>query len=137
MRNSGGYLNDPYLAKVNQVCNHAGRAVFAVGRPNSPAKLGTWVRTNKRIVASTSASFAAIKSPKKWRGFKAATVRDHKAIASYYAAWAAYLGTSPSASRVISGVSKFSGREAGFARIAKRYNHRMDEHHVLACGSNA
>lgn len=137
MRNSGGYLDDPYLAKINQVCNHAGRAVFAVARPNSPAKVGTWVRTNKRIVASTSASFAAVKAPKRWRGFKAATVRDHKAISSYYAAWAAYLGTSPSAARVVSGINKFSGREAQFGRTANRYNNRMDDHHVLACGSNA
>jgi hypothetical protein len=137
LRNSGGYLKDPYLATINEVCAQGGRSFQLVPRPNKFSELGGWATSGKRVVTRTSAKFAAVKAPKKWRGFKAATVRDHKWFATYYADWAAFLGPKPTASRFLAGMSRFSGREKRFSALSKKYNKRMDGQHVVACGSNA
>jgi hypothetical protein len=137
LRNSGGYLKDAYLAKVNDVCSKGGRDFQMVARPNKFSELGNWATSGKRVATRTSAEFSAVKAPKKWRGFRAATVRDHKFLVSYYADWAAFLGPHPTASRFVAGMSRFAGRERQFHAVSKKYNARMDDHHVVACGSNA
>ncbi len=137
MRNSGGYLKDPYLAKINEVCASVGRASFAVPDPDNAHQVGTFLASQKRVMRRLDARFAAVKAPKKWRGFKRATVRDHKMVASFFADWSAYVGTSPSRARVLSSLNKFSARDAALVKTGKAYNKRMDKQHVLSCGSDA
>jgi hypothetical protein len=134
LRNSGGFLKDPYLAEVNEVCAGAGRASFDVPNPNNAGEVPGFVRSQRRVIDRIDGRFAALKAPKRWRGFKRATVRDHKALAALWADFAAYLGPKPTTARVVSGVAKFSGRSQA---LAKRYDRRMDAEHLLACGSNA
>jgi hypothetical protein len=137
LRNSGGYLKAAYLEKVNKACATTGSESRFVARPNTFSELGTWATGGKRVSRRISSRFAAIKAPKKFRSFKAATMRDHKFLVSYYADWAAFLGKKPTASRFLAGMSKFSGREAQYAAVAKRYDKRMDAQNLVNCGSAA
>ena len=134
LRNSGGFLKDPYLAKVNEVCAGLGRVSFDVPNPNNAAEASGYVASQKRIFQRLDTRFAAIKAPAKWRGFKRATVADHKAMVGFFADWAAFLGPKPSATRVLASVDRFSARAS---KLGKGYNKRMDGQHVLSCGSNA
>jgi hypothetical protein len=134
LRNSGGFLKDPYLADVNELCASVGRVSFAVPDPNNSAEAGGYVSSQKRIFQRLDTRFAAIKAPAKWKGFKRATVADHKAMVSFFADWSAYLGPKPTASRVVASVPRFMPRAK---TLSKRYNERMDGQHVLACGSDA
>jgi hypothetical protein len=134
LRNSGGYVKDPYLAKVNQLCAGIGRVSFNVPSPNNAAEASGYVASQKRIFQRLDTRFAAIKAPARWRGFKRATVADHNAIVALFADWAAFLGPNPTATRVVASAGRFSSR-AG--TLSKRYNKRMDGEHVLACGSDA
>jgi hypothetical protein len=134
LRNSGGFLKDPYLAKVNEICAGAGRASFDVPNPNTAGEAPGYVRSQRRVIDRIDGRFAALKAPKRWRAFKRATVRDHKALAALWADFAAYLGPKPTPARVLSGAAKFDGRQRA---LAKRYDSRMDAEHLLACGSDA
>ncbi len=136
LRNSGGYLTDPYLAKVNGVCADVGRVSFAVPAPDNSAEFGSYVAGQKRAVRRLQTRFAALKAPKRFAGFRRATMRDHRALASYLADWSAYLGASPSRSRVRSSLTRFESRAAQAGRTGKAYDKRMDAKHVLSCGSN-
>ena len=134
MRESGGLMSDRYLREVNSVCASTGRLSFAVADPNSAGQAPAYVSDQRSVVRRLDTRFAGIKAPAKHRGFKRATMRDHAAFLALITEWGAYLGSKPSATRVMSSVAKFSPREA---KLAKRYNARMDRHDVLSCGSNA
>jgi hypothetical protein len=134
MRNSGGFLKDPYLAEVNQVCAGIGRVSFDVPNPNNVGEVPGYVKSQRRVLNRLDAGFAAVKAPGKWRGFKRATVRDHKAMIAIWADFAAYVGPKPTPQRVLTGVAKFGPR---VNTLTKRYDKRMDGEHVLSCGSNA
>lgn len=137
LRNSGGYLKSAYLQKVNDTCAAIGNDARFVARPNTFGELGGWATGGKRVATRMNSKFAAIKAPKRFRSFKAATMRDHKFLVSYYADWAAFLGKKPTASRFLAGVRKFSGRERQYAAVSKKYNKRMDDRNLVACGSSA
>jgi hypothetical protein len=134
LRDSGGFLKDPYLAKVNNLCATAGRVSFSVAQPNNAAQVPGYVASQKRIFQRLNTRFAALKAPARMRGFKRATVRDHRAIVAFFGDWAAYLGSKPSNARVLSSITQFGPRAR---TISKGYNKRMDQRHVLSCGSNA
>jgi hypothetical protein len=137
LRNSGGYLKAAYLEKVNETCAAIGNDARFVARPNSFGELGTWASSGKRVASRMNTRFAAIKAPERFRGFKRATVADHKFLVSYYADWAAFLGKRPTASRFMAGVAKFSGRERQYKAVAKKYNKRMDDRNLVSCGASA
>jgi hypothetical protein len=133
-RNSGGFLKDPYLKKVNNICAGAGRASFDVPNPNNVSEVPGFVSSQRRVIGRMDGRFAGLKAPKRWAGFKRATVADHKALAVVWADFAAYLGSKPSAARVLTGVATYDPKVQA---IAKRYDKRMDAEHLLSCGSNA
>ncbi len=137
LRNSGGYLKNAYLSEVNKACAAAGSSYRMVARPAKFSQLDNWATSGARVSRTMSRRFAGIKAPAKYRGFKRATVRDHKFLVSYYGDWAAFLGKNPTPSRFLAGINKFSGREAEFRKLERRYNNRMDDQHLIACGSNA
>ncbi len=66
---------------------------------------------------------AGYQGPRKFRALKRATVADNAAWSALAADWAAYLGRKPSASRIVSSFDRVGARDA---RIARRYNRRMD-----------
>jgi hypothetical protein len=134
MRNSGVVIKDRYLREVNQICASTGQLSFAVADPNNAAQVPGFVSSQRRLAVRMDSRFAGLKAPAKHRGFKRATVRDHKALLALLADWSAYLGKNPSNARVLSSLGRFAPREA---KLAKRYNDRMDSNHVLSCGSNA
>jgi hypothetical protein len=134
LRNSGGYLKDPYLAKVNDVCARVGGVSFDIPNPNDASEVPGYVASQKRIFSRLDARFAAIKAPARWRGFKRATVRDHKAMVAVLTQLGAAVGPNPTPARVAGALSRLRGRAAA---VSKRYNERMDGQHLLSCGSTA
>jgi hypothetical protein len=133
LRNSGGFLKDPFLAKVNAQCVASGRNAFGVPEPSSVAQMPAYVQSHKRVMARFSARMAGVKAPKKWRAFKRATMRDTRASVAMLGEWAAFLGRNPSPTRVQSSVVRFAPRSVV---IGKRFQRRMAGEHVLACTSD-
>jgi hypothetical protein len=134
LRNSGGFLKDPYLAEVNRVCAGVGRVSFDVANPNDVTEVKSFISSQTRIFKRLGTRFAAIKAPARWRGFKRATVRDHTAMVAWLTDFNAFLGAKPTPARVLAGLGNMGPRAVA---IDKRYNKRMDGEHVLACGSDA
>jgi hypothetical protein len=135
LRNSGGYLKGAYLKKVSNVCLTVGNDARFVARPNRFSELGGWATSGKRVARRMTNKFAAIKAPKRFRGFKRATARDNKFLVSYYADWAAFLGPHPSASRFLIGMQKFAGRERQYRAVSKKYGKRMNGQNLVTCAS--
>lgn len=133
-RNSGVLIRDPYLRSVNELCANTSIVGFGAADPSNGAEVTALAKRQRGIVQRAGARFTAIKAPAKHRAFKRATVRDHAALATLYAEWATFLGANPSAARVGTSLVRFGGREKA---IGKRYNNRMDDRHLLACGSQA
>jgi len=134
MRNSGVLIKDPYLREVNELCASTSVVGFGGSDPSNGAEFSALAKRQRGVVRRAGSRFAAIKAPARHRAFKRATVRDHAALATLYAEWAAFLGPKPSAARVGASAARFGGREKA---IGKRYNSRMDDQHLLACGSQA
>jgi hypothetical protein len=137
-RNTTGLFKDAYLRRVNGICTRNGKA-FA-GIPNSDGSVnnlrevgGIFTQFNARW-ARWSSDFKAVKAPPKWRAFKRATVADNAAYAAYLSSLSTYLGVNPSMSRLQS-ASKFDS--PSIRARGKRFNKRMDAHHLTLCGSQA
>jgi hypothetical protein len=133
MRNSGGLFESRYLASVNQMCMSAGGQAFAVANPTQVGQVPGFVSGNKRAFSRLNTQFAALPAPARFRGFKRATVRDHRAMVAMMTEWGAFLGSKPSNARVVASLDKFGPREVA---IAKRYRGRMSDQHLLACGQD-
>ena len=134
MRNSGVLIKDRYLRSVNELCATSSVVGFGAADPSNGAELSALATRQQGVVQRVDTRFAAIKAPAKHRAFKRATLRDHAALATLYAEWAAFLGPKPNRARVGASLARFGGREKA---IGKRYNSRMDDRHMLACGSQA
>jgi hypothetical protein len=134
MRNSGVLIKDPYLRSVNEWCATTSIVGFGGAEPTSGAAVTSFAQRQRGVAMRANTRFAAIKAPARHRGFKRATMRDHAALVALYGEWAAFLGSNPSAGRVLASLGRFGGRERA---IGKRYNRRMDDRHLLACGTQA
>ena len=133
MRNSGVLIKDPYLAKVNKLCSTTGNVARTIVMPDEPSQVVGTVKETRHLLRRLGARFAAIKAPARFRGFKRATMADHRAYNALATEWLAYLGPKPSGARVLSSLQRFAGREG---KLVKRYDRRMDAQHLLSCGSN-
>jgi hypothetical protein len=134
MRNSGVLIKDPYLRQVNELCASTSIVSFGGSDPSNGAEFSALAQRQRGVVQRAGSRFAALKAPAKHRAFKRATVRDHAALVTLYTEWAAFLGPRPNAARVGASLARFGGRERA---IGKRYDSRMDDRHLLACGTNA
>lgn len=133
LRNSGGFIEDPYLLKVNQQCVASGRNAFGVPNPDVASEVPAYVGGQRRVITRFSSRVSGVKAPAKWRGFKRATVRDSRAMVALLGEWSAYLGSKPSVARVNASSAKFGPRNTA---IGKRFNRRMQDKRLLACTSD-
>jgi hypothetical protein len=133
-RNSTGLFTDTYLRKINQVCMRYSNKLWAIPDPDSRHEVSTFVTTAHHKWTGFERDFKAVPAPKKWRSLKRATVRDNAAAADVIAELAAYLGTNPSISRIVTGINRYQPR---LNEIGRGYNRRMDNEHVLSCGSDS
>jgi hypothetical protein len=134
-RNSdGGLFKDPYLRQINQVCGKSTSALWAMPDPDTGREASAYITTGRGKWRRFERDFKAVKAPKKWRSFRQAAVRDHAAAAGIYADLDAYLGANPSAIRIVTGLVRYAPR---LDDVARGYNRRMDDEHVLSCGSDA
>jgi hypothetical protein len=134
MRNSGVLIKSPYLREVNELCATTAMVGFSGNDPTNGSELTALAKRQRGVARRFSGRFAAIKAPARFRGFKRASMRDHRAMIALYGEWAAFLGSNPSSGRILSSIGRFGPRET---KLAKRYNGRMDDRHLLACGSQA
>jgi hypothetical protein len=133
-RNSTGLFTSAYLATIDRVCRQAASQVYAIPDPDNAAQAPAFLRRHLKRWRVFEADFKSVAAPQKFRAFKRATVADHAAIAAIYSDWVAYLGAKPSLARVGASVDRFEPR---LNKVGKPYDSRMDDKHVLGCGSNA
>jgi hypothetical protein len=127
LRNSGALLGDPYLRKVDRAC----RVDPFVPQPTNlgRSQVSRYFARVNRVGARLDRRFMAIRAPKRWRAFKAAAHRDHVALLAL-----AREGERAIHARDGSALASALRRER---TIIRRYDARMDEHRVLACGTSA
>jgi hypothetical protein len=133
LRNSTGLFTDAYLKKVDHVCAKYSNVVGPV--------VAEWVASldelsNNFAVVSHRfpkyvADFKAIPAPKKWQGFKRATVADNASYQAIFSGVAASLGPHPTARQTLAALDKYGPRARA---LTKRYNRRMDGQHLFRCG---
>jgi hypothetical protein len=134
LRNSDGLFKVAYLREVNQVCAKYSSALWALPDAESRRDVSELVTTWRTKFGRFAGDFNAVKAPKKWRGFERASVRDLRAAQGIYGEASAYLGANPSIARIIGASDRFDSR---LNAIERRFNRRMDDEHVLSCGSSA
>lgn len=134
LRNSTGLFTSTYLRKIDQLCAHTSSHLWAIPDPHTPAQATTFLTTHRNRWRAFEADFKALAAPKKFQALKRATIADNAAATALLGEWIAFLGRKPSAARALASVDRFGPR---LDAIGKRYNRRMDDHHVLACGTNS
>jgi len=125
LRNSGTVIRDSYLRAVNATCTNVAFVAEPSQGDQVQAYFARWSRVTKRF----DRRFMAVKAPGKWRAFRAASHADHVAI----------IGTAETMARAIArgDLAGYLVARGRYEKVVKRYDARMDEHHVLACGSSA
>ena len=133
-RNTTGLFTSGYLFKIDQVCAHASSHLWAIPDPDAASQVPAFLSTARGRWHRFQADFKAVPAPKRFRALKRATVADNAAAAAVLTDWMAYLGSKPAVPRLVGSLNKFAPR---WHAIGKRYNRRMDDKHVLACGTGA
>jgi hypothetical protein len=134
LRNSNGLFASTYLREINEVCARYASRQFATPTDfANPADAGAYMATSNVKYGHFERELRSVDAPRRWRAFHRAAVRDVAAKGDVYAAWGAYLGRSPSRSRVFASVERFAPqvRQAG-----PNLGRRMNAQNVLSCGSN-
>jgi hypothetical protein len=132
-RNSTGLYTDAYLAKIDKVCAGANSHLWAIPDPDYVRQAPAFLATARGHWRKFEAAFKGVPAPQKFRALKRATVADNAAATAVLTDWIAFLGPKPTTARFIASLDRFTPR---WNAIGKRYNRRMDDRHVLACGSN-
>jgi hypothetical protein len=136
LRNSTGLFQSAYLREVNTVCARHSSSMAAL--PNyyggdGPRDMDRRLTTYQRRYGKFAADFKAVKAPKRWAGFKAATVADLDAGATHIAALSAAVTPSTSIPAIVAAEAQY---KQATAPIAKRANKRLDAENLLLCGSH-
>jgi hypothetical protein len=133
-RASGGIFTSAYLRKVNGVCAAAGRDLLAIPDFNALGEAPTSAKRHSARWQRFVADLRAVPAPARFRAFKRATVADAAAMGAVLSTFAGAVAGHPGAAKV-AGASN-SALE-GMQPVGKRFDARMDERHVLSCGSDA
>jgi len=135
LRNSGGLFTDAYLKKVDKVCVTYSNRVATI--PNfygggSVKKMDARLTTYDRTIQNLMADFRAIKAPKKWAKFKAATAKDMAAVELQIGGFAAAVKPNSTVSSVVASQQTF---RAAAQPANKSMNKRFDSKGLYRCGS--
>jgi hypothetical protein len=133
MRNSTGIYTSAYLRGIDRVCRRYSTRVWYQPAPKSLREGSAYLSRGTRLTRAFAARLKAVPAPKRFSALKRASVADTAAIAGIYGNWAAYVGPKPSLQRYVTGIQRYMPR---VRTVAKRFDRRMDDAHVLACGTN-
>jgi hypothetical protein len=133
-RNTTGLFTDPYLKAVDKVCFQYSNKTAAL--PNfywgGSAKADARVTRYDRAVEDFIAAFGAVTPPKQWKSFKAAAVKDLRAVEAQIGRYAT--AVSPQSSR-----ADFIRAEQTYHAAAKTpgkaVNKRFNAEGLFRCGS--
>jgi hypothetical protein len=132
LRSSGGLFSSAYLRDVNAVCSRYDRGFLTIVEPNDTTQVPRFVRSSSRTWAGFETALRGVKAPKRFAGFKKATVADVSALGAVFADWSTALGKHPSAAKIAASSSTFSKRAKP---LTTRLHKRMDAKHLVSCAS--
>ena len=134
LRNSDGLFTSTYLKAVDQVCRRYSNAQAMI--PNLyPGSVG---KADARVAAVTSSSgglvgeLKAVKAPRKWRAFHAASVADVSAVHTALTRFSASVTPKSSPSAIAASLTTY--RRTAKAPV-KRADKRFDSRGLYRCGS--
>jgi hypothetical protein len=134
LRNSGVLINSAYLRKINDVCRTKGASIWSVP---SPEQLGSDVKHAVNVYVQGSAAmladFKSIKAPARFAAFKRANVADLKTLHASNLRFQKTIGNGKSPANIVRAAVT---QERELRGTAGGWQHRMDKHHVLSCGTN-
>jgi hypothetical protein len=133
-RNSTGLFTSAYLKQIDRTCSRVQSKLWAMPDPENLAQFTTFLTNGRNHWRKFEGQFKAIKAPKKYRALRSATIADNAAATAILTEWIAVLGPKPTLSRLLTSADRFLPR---WDALGKRYNRRMDDEHVLGCGTNA
>jgi hypothetical protein len=134
-RNSDGLFTDAYLKQVDAVCVQNSNRVAAI--PNfysqgDAKKVDARLTTFDREIQGFIADFNAIKAPKKWRSFKAATAKDYAQGELAVAAFASAVTPKSSGQQMLAAQTRY---RTDTKAISNRADKRFDAQGLFRCGS--
>jgi hypothetical protein len=135
LRATGPLYTDAYLRKLDSVCVHHSNKLAAI--PNyygggSVKKADARLTSYNAAFSAFADDFAAVKAPKKWQAFKAASVSDLAAGEAVIARFSSAVSPKASMTSVVAAQARY---DADSAKVAKRFNHRADGQGLFRCGS--
>lgn len=134
LRGSGSLFTSSYLKAVDKVCRRHSNAMsmlpgyYATSPRKADARLAAYQTSGSRFVADVK----AVKAPKKWRAFHAASVADMGTILAAMGRLSATVSPNASASAVAAGISNY---RQSVTPAAKRANQRFEARGLHRCGS--
>ena len=135
LRNSGGMFTSSYLRAVDKVCWQHGNALHAIpniyGGGSVPRADRYMSRYHARFLDFV-ADFRAVKAPKKYAAFKAASLHDLAAGGAIMTSFSRSVTPSSSVAGVLASQRSF---RAAAQPIQKRVDRRFDAHGLYRCGS--
>ncbi len=131
-KNTTGLFTSAYLREVNSVCARFGNSIISTPSSSTPAEYASQLKTNERKATRFQRGFAAVPAPKRFAAFKRASVADSKAMVALFADARVALASSSGEAGAIAVSNTYSAR--GDA-IDRRWNNRVEKHHLLSCGS--
>ena len=135
LRNSGGMFTSSYLRAVDKVCWQHANAMHGIpdfyGGGSVPRADRRMNRYHARYQAFVT-DFRAVKAPKKYAAFKAASLDDLAAGGAVMAGFNSTVTPSTGVATVVAAETRY---KAAARPIEKRFNDRFDAQGLYRCGS--
>ena len=135
LRNSGGMFTSSYLRAVDKVCWQHANAMHGIpdfyGGGSVPRADRRMNRYHARYQAFVT-DFRAVKAPKKYAAFKAASLDDLAAGGAVMAGFSSTVTPSTGVATVVAAETRY---KAAARPIEKRFNDRFDAQGLYRCGS--
>ena len=134
LRNSDGLFTSSYLKAVDQVCRRHSNATATI--PNyyvdGARTFDTRVAAVDRSAGRFLADFRAVKAPKRWKAFRAASVADMAVVSTALGQISSTLTPTSSPAVMNAAQKRYTGATSA---ARKRANRRFDAQGLFRCGS--
>ena len=135
LRDGHNMFTSSYLRAVDKVCWQHGNAMHAIPDVYGGGSVRRADRRMSRYVARYQgfvAAFRSVKAPKRYAGFKAASLDDLAAGGAILASFSNSVTPSTGVAALIASESRFKSEARS---VEKRVNSRFDAHGLYRCGS--
>jgi hypothetical protein len=133
-RNTSGLFTDAYLKQVDEVCFHHSNAwgrIPSAGTGLEMKKVDARLSDNAKAFSGFVTDFKAVKAPKRWREFRAASIADLETVSASYTQAAATMTPKSGLPGLVAAVNVLKPS----LPVAKHANKRFDEQSLFRCGS--